>query len=242
MSVKFKGGGKPVSDDHQYTTVMWALTDGASAPFSHYFDREHMYGMKLDRAGHDRMRAMAAIHIAPHLGSNVYVERIERTLYWGSSTMETADTLANALDIRIISMRNDLRPDHEGWEKLLEEHGPEGFASLEALQAAFPEQLAKEGERIGAQLQSWGSSYQEGKRLGSCRRGDGMYHTGSGLIITSLAPLLASAIAHLTGVWPERVLNPGDGFKLTFTGEKLTAVEQLSIELSVGRDSVFKAE
>jgi hypothetical protein len=239
MSVIYKPDGKPsFSDDHEYTSVIWALSDGADVPFSDYFDDDRLYGVKLDKAGYARLRAIAAIYIQPHL-KQVYLEKIDRTLYWGYSTLDTAETLVRILDLSVVDMRTNLAPDHVQWTSLCKEHGAEAFASISTLRKNFPVLLKEEGCRIAEILRDRGASLQESKKRGSCRRGDGMYDLGTGALYTVIAPLLNAAIAELTGTWPEREPKPGDGFRLTFVGTKLVDVEPQWIDLSFNEEGVW---
>ncbi len=239
MSVTYKEDGKPVfSDDHEYTTVIWAMSDGAEVPFSDFFDEEVLYGIKLDKLGYTRLQALAAIYIRPHL-RHVYLEKIERTLYWGNSALDTAETLARSLDISITLMHRELAPDHMQWASLLKEHGPEAFETMASLRENFPMLLAEDGKRVGNILLQRGADFQNAKRHGVCRRGNGRYDLGSGTLFTVIGPILSAAIAHLTGSWPERDLKPGDGFRLTFVGEKLVKVEPQWIDLDLNLDGIW---
>lgn len=239
MSVTHKPDGRTVfSDDHEYTSVIWALSDGADVPFSDYFDTDRLYGVKLDKAGHARLRTIAAIYIQPHL-RHVYLEKIDRTLYWGHSALDTAETLVRILDLSVVDMRTDLKPDHVRWTSLLQEHGAEAFASIASLRKHFPDLLKEEGVRIAEILRTRGASLQESKKRGSCKCGDGMYNLGTGALYTVMAPLLNAAIAELTGTWPEREPKPGDGFRLTFVGTRLVDVEPQWIDLSFNEEGVW---
>lgn len=237
MTVSYKGERPEFSSDHEYTTVIWLLSDGANVPFSDYFDNNRMFNIKLDTSGYARLRAMAAIFIQPYL-RQVYLRRIVGTLHWGSSAIATSETLTKALDIRITSGNGELAPDHKQWGAALAKHGPDAFKDMQSLRRNFSDLLAKDGERVGNIILHHAKVYQLAKTADRCERGDGIYNYGNGLLMTVIGPVLSAALAHLTGIWPSRDLKPGDGFKLTFTGEKLTKVQQLWIDLSLGSDEL----
>ena len=238
MTVTFKDEKVIFSDDHEYTSIIWVMSDGANVPFSDYFDQKRLYGVKVDKLGYARLRALAAVYIRPHLRW-IHLEKIIRTLYWGDSVYETAESLSRELDIGMTMMSKELAPLYEEWEKLLAEHGPEPFATTTRLREHFPELLQKEGARIAAILQEHGAGLQESKKSGWCRRGDGRYDHGSGGLFTIIGPLLSAAIAELTGTWPERELKPGDGYRLTYVGSNLVQVEPQWIDLAVNEDGIW---
>jgi hypothetical protein len=237
MSVLHKDGRHEFSSDHEYTTVIWVLSDGADVPFSDYFDRTRMHSVKVDANGYARLRAMAAIFIKPYL-QQIYLEKVERTLYWGESVLGTSEILSRALDISITFMSKELAPSHEQWGAQLKEEGPGAFKDIRSLRENFPDLLAQEGERIGNIFLKRGRDFQSAKQGGYSKRGDGMHNYGSGHLMIVIGPILSAAVAYLTGTWPTRELKPGDGFKLTFTGVKLTKIEQQWVDLSFGSDEL----
>lgn len=238
MTVTIGEGGKPVfSDDHQYTSIIWAISDGADVPFSAFFDMKRVFKIKLDQMGYARLRTMAALFIQPYRRA-VYLEKINRTLHWASSTLETSDVLTRALNIGITMMHKELAPNHQKWEPLFEQQGDAAFASLAELHANFPELLQEEGRRVASFIQDHAEGLQEGKRLNTCSRGDGWHSFGSGALYTIIGPLLSAAIAELTGAWPERELKPGDGFRLVFKGSELIQAVPLWIDLSLSEEAI----
>lgn len=234
MSVTWKEDGKPVfSEDHQYKSIIWLVNDAADVPFSSYIDREKMYGLKATSADLKKLQAAAAVYILPKL-RDVRLGTINRTLFWGESTFQTSDTLSRLLDIGVTSMLIDLKPDMPEWESRLTAHGPEAFANIDLLRAAFPDLLAQEGQRIGDIIAEYAADLHEGKVTRHLERGDGRYKTGTAAMFTLIGPLMGAAIAHLTGSWPERPLGASDIFELTFIGPKLVEAKHLWIELNTG--------
>jgi hypothetical protein len=234
MSITWSEDGKPnFSEDHQYKSIIWLVNDAANVPFLNYIDREKVFALDLAGADYKKLRAAAAIYIAPRI-RDVHLERIDRTLYWGSSTLHTSDTLSRMLDIGITSMLENLKPDVSAWEARLTDHGAQPFMDIDLLRSTFPELLAREGERIGSIITQRAAGLQAGKATGHCSRGDGRYELGTAAMFTLIGPLMGAAIAHITGSWPERPLAASDIFELTFIGEKLESAKHLWIELESG--------
>ena len=234
MTVAWREDGKPIfSKDHQYKSIIWLVNDVADVPFLDYIDRGKVYGLKATNADFKKLKAAAAVYILPEL-RNVSLTAINRTLWWGSSTLQTSDTLSRILDIGMTSMLENLAPDEAQWEVQLTKCGPEPFSDITLLRAAFPELLAQEGERIGNIVAEYASFLQKCKTTGRLERGNGHHKFGTAAMFTLIGPLMGAAIAHLTGSWPERPLGASDIFELTFIGPKLVEAKHQWIELNTG--------
>jgi hypothetical protein len=229
------------SDDHAYTTHMWLVRDGAIGTFRDYIDNERMFSFKLNEEGYNRTRAMTVLYMFPRKRSE-HFEKIDRTLHWVSSTLETADCIGNILDVHAIDLRENLKPNPEKWEALLKKHGPEIFEQdVSVLRQQFPELMQEEGAHIGTIILERAKGIQEGKRLGLCTRGKPPHQSGHNAVFVLIEPMLSAAIEHLTGAWPARPVAPAEGFHLKFEGDKLVSIEQKWLKLETGSDKIYAA-
>lgn len=227
--------------DIDYVSHIWLIRDAATGTFRDYVDRERMFGFKVDGAGYDRGRAMAAIYMFPRKRSE-YFEKFDRTLHWVSSTLQTAEVMSDIMDVHIQNLDKEIAPDHKKWEVLLKEYGPALFEEGSAvLRHRFPLLMQAEGAKVGTLIQQRAGGLLAGKRSGHCQRGKGPYQSGSNAVFILIEPMVSAAIEYLTGTWPQRPVEPAEGFHLEFKGTKLTAVKQMWLKLETGSDEIFKA-
>lgn len=248
MSWEYKSHGNAVtgavfSDDHQFKSFIWLVRDAASCSIADVFDKERMFGVKLNAGDYARARAMAAVHMFPRRRAQKFAH-LDRMMFWNEATLETSSTIGDILDVHCESLHRDIQPDMKRWEALLAQHGHEAFADMAALRVNFPDLLKEEGVRIADIVRARATNLQEMKRTGQCDRGQYPHcgWSGTNSVFILMEPLISAAIEHLTGLWPQRPLQPAEAFELEFDGTKLVSVKQKWIELQAGSDEVFKAE